>query len=155
MKKQTPFIVMTILGCLAFPPQPASAQTVKSMSGTTDVSAPAPPPQMEKDAPSAKPIKRDFAQQPPLIPHTIDGYGIDKNSNQCLGCHGKSKDLATKATRISPTHFLDTTGKEMATLAPRHYFCTQCHVTQSDAKPLVENTFRPVPSVKLPDRGKK
>lgn len=155
MKKNTPFIMMSILGCLAFLPQPASAQTVKAMSGTTDVSASSPPPQMEKDAPSSKPIKRDFAQQPPLIPHTIDEYTIDRTSNQCLGCHGKGKDAATTATRISPSHFLDNSGKEMATLAPRHYFCTQCHVTQSDAKPLVENTFRPLPAGKQSGRGKK
>ena len=28
-------------------------------------------------------------------------------------------------------------------MSPRRYFCNQCHVPQSDAKPLVGNTFKP------------
>ena len=29
----------------------------------------------------------------------------------------------------------------LADVSPRRYFCTQCHVEQTDAQPLVENTF--------------
>ncbi|HIJ89521.1 MAG: nitrate reductase cytochrome c-type subunit [Desulfobulbaceae bacterium] len=156
MKKQTPFILMSIVGCLAILPQPASAgETVKSLRGATEINAPSPYPQPEKAAPSSKPIKREFAEQLPLIPHTIDEYKIDKNTNQCLDCHGKTKETSAGATRISPTHFLDSEGKEMATLASSHYFCVLCHVTQSDAKPLVGNTFRAVPAPKRPKDGKK
>ena len=33
---------------------------------------------------------RNWPEQPPVIPHTIDGYQIDLNANKCLTCHGRS-----------------------------------------------------------------
>ena len=38
-------------------------------------------------------------------------------------------------------------GKTLSDVSPRRYFCLQCHVTQADAAPLVENTFEPVESL--------
>ncbi|MFZ1045029.1 MAG: nitrate reductase cytochrome c-type subunit, partial [Pseudolabrys sp.] len=32
-------------------------------------------------------------------------------------------------------------GQVLADVTPRRYFCTACHVPQTDAKPLVDNTF--------------
>ncbi|HMV18662.1 MAG TPA: nitrate reductase cytochrome c-type subunit [Zoogloea sp.] len=89
------------------------------------------------------PMPRDFVQQPPLIPHTIRGYTITKNFNKCLDCHAWSRAKETGATKISVTHFKDREGQELSSVSPRRYFCSQCHVPQSDAKPLVGNTFRP------------
>jgi cytochrome c-type protein NapB len=40
------------------------------------------------------------------------------------------------------THFRDREGQELDNVSPRRYFCTQCHVPQTDAKPLVDNTFQ-------------
>ena len=34
-----------------------------------------------------------------------------------------------------------------ANVSARRYFCTQCHVPQADAQPLVENTFKPVTAI--------
>ncbi|BAN97353.1 hypothetical protein E05_25870 [Plautia stali symbiont] len=34
-------------------------------------------------------------------------------------------------------------GVMSSTVSPRRYFCLQCHVPQTDAKPVVENTFKP------------
>jgi cytochrome c-type protein NapB len=42
---------------------------------------------------------------------------------------------------ISITHFMDRNGQMLADVTPRRYFCTGCHVQQTDAKPLVGNTF--------------
>ncbi|EHC48208.1 Nitrate reductase cytochrome c550-type subunit, partial [Salmonella enterica subsp. enterica serovar Give str. S5-487] len=28
-------------------------------------------------------------------------------------------------------------------VAPRRYFCLQCHVPQSDTAPIIDNTFTP------------
>ena len=36
---------------------------------------------------------------------------------------------------------MDRDGNFLAEISPRRYFCNQCHVTQKDAKPLVDNTF--------------
>lgn len=88
------------------------------------------------------PAPRDFVQQPPLIPHTITGYQITKNFNKCMDCHAWGKTATTGATKVGVTHFRDRNGMELDNVSPRRYFCTQCHVPQTDAKPLVENTFQ-------------
>ncbi|QID19447.1 nitrate reductase cytochrome c-type subunit [Nitrogeniibacter mangrovi] len=93
----------------------------------------------EKDGP---PIERNYVQQPPLIPHKIDGYSITTNFNKCMDCHSWTRYRETGATKVSLTHFKDRDGKELSNISPRRYFCNQCHVPQTDAKPLVENTFK-------------
>ena len=90
-----------------------------------------------------QPLPRDFVQQPPLIPHTIRGYTVTKNFNKCLDCHAWARAKESGATKISVTHFKDREGQELSSVSPRRYFCNQCHVPQSDAKPLVGNTFKP------------
>ena len=35
----------------------------------------------------------------------------------------------------------DRDGQILADVTPRRYFCTACHVQQTDARPLVPNTF--------------
>jgi len=93
-------------------------------------------------------LPRDFVQQPPLIPHTVRGYDITVNFNKCMDCHAWSRARETGATKISLTHFRDRDGKELPNVAPRRYFCMQCHVPQTEAKPLVDNTFRPATGLK-------
>lgn len=88
------------------------------------------------------PGDRDFVQQPPLIPHTVQGYQITKNVNKCMECHAFSKAKASGATRVSVTHFKTREGQELDNISPRRYFCNTCHVPQTDAKPLVESTFQ-------------
>lgn len=88
------------------------------------------------------PLDRDFVQQPPLIPHTVAGYQITKNFNKCMDCHAWQKTKASHATKVSVTHFRTREGQELDNISPRRYFCTQCHVPQTDAKPLVDNTFQ-------------
>jgi nitrate reductase (cytochrome), electron transfer subunit len=90
------------------------------------------------------PIPRDYVQQPPLIPHSIASYQITRNANKCLDCHSWSRYKEFGATKISLTHFKDRAGTELADVSARRYFCTTCHVPQVDAKPLVENTFKPI-----------
>jgi cytochrome c-type protein NapB len=60
-----------------------------------------------------------------------------------MDCHAWSRARETGATKISLTHFRDRDGKELPNVAPRRYFCMQCHVPQTEAKPLVDNTFQP------------
>lgn len=85
----------------------------------------------------------NYVNQPPMIPHSIEGYQVSKNTNRCLACHGVEHYRTTGAPRISPTHFMDSEGKVLSNVAPRRYFCLQCHVPQTDAAPIVENTFTP------------
>ncbi len=88
------------------------------------------------------PIPRDYVQQPPLVPHKVEGYAITKNFNKCMDCHSWTRYKETGATKVSLTHFKTRDGQELSNISPRRYFCLQCHVPQADAKPLVGNTFQ-------------
>ena len=90
---------------------------------------------------------RNYPEQPPLIPHKIDGYQIDINFNQCLECHSRANSGVTQAPMVSITHFMNRDNQFLASVTPRRYFCTQCHVGQTEARPLVGNTFVDVDSV--------
>ena len=93
------------------------------------------------------PIARNYVHQPPLIPHQIRGYKVNLNSNKCLSCHGWKYARDAGATKVSLTHFENRDGRVLSDISPSRYFCSQCHVTQADAKPLVENTFEAVDSL--------
>ena len=84
---------------------------------------------------------RNYPEQPPMIPHDVDGYRIDLNSNKCLSCHARSRTQDSGAPMVSITHFMDRDAQFRASVSPRRYFCNQCHVPQRDVKPLVENEF--------------
>jgi cytochrome c-type protein NapB len=99
--------------------------------------------------------KRAYPDQPPTIPHTIDGYQVDKNSNRCLLCHSRANAENFQAPMVSVTHFLDRDGQVLAAVSPRRYFCTQCHVVQTDAKLLVPSDFRDVDELMSLEAGKK
>ena len=89
-----------------------------------------------------------YIQQPPLIPHQIRGYQIDRKANKCLSCHSFKNFQRYDATKISVSHFLNRDSQALADVSPRRYFCLQCHVPQVKAKPLVENSFQPTAALK-------
>ena len=89
-------------------------------------------------------MERAYRQQPPLIPHAIDKYEIDLKVNQCLRCHDWPYNVKENAPKVSETHYTARDGTRLDTVAGTRWFCTQCHVPQADAQPLVENTFEPV-----------
>ena len=99
--------------------------------------------------------KRAYPDQPPTIPHAIDGYQVDKNSNRCLLCHSRANAETFQATMVSVTHFLDRDGQVLGAVSPRRYFCTQCHVVQTDAKPLVPSDFRDIDEIMSAEAAKK
>lgn len=86
----------------------------------------------------------NYVNQPPVIPHSVDGYQVTKNVNRCLQCHGTQNYRVTGASRVSPAHFIDRDGAVSAEISPQRYFCLQCHVPQTNAKPIVENNFYPM-----------
>lgn len=90
---------------------------------------------------------RSYPDQPPVIPHAIRDYQIDLNSNRCLTCHSRQYTEVSQAPMISVTHYMDRDGQTLATVSPRRYFCTQCHVPQTNAKPIVENRFMDIDAI--------
>ena len=120
-------------------------QSLRGENGLNDLSFAA----ENKHLPADRlPIVRNYFQQPPLIPHRVREYKITTNHNKCLTCHSWKNYKKSKATKISQTHFVDREGNAQSTVAARRYFCNQCHVPQVDAKPLVENEFKPVDDLK-------
>ena len=90
---------------------------------------------------------RNYPEQPPTIPHKTRDYQIDLNVNKCMSCHSRTRVGDTQAPMVSVTHFMDRDGQVLSSVAPRRYFCNQCHVTQVEAKPLIENEFVDVDSL--------
>ena len=84
---------------------------------------------------------RNYPEQPPVIPHSIDGYQIDINGNKCLSCHARARTAESQAPMVSITHFMDRDGQFLASVSPRRFFCTSCHVPQNTAVPPVSNDF--------------
>jgi len=98
---------------------------------------------------------RNYTMQPPTIPHKIDGYQLDKDYNRCMFCHARTRTEETQAIPVSITHYMDRNNNVLADVSPRRYFCTQCHVPQAEAKPLVVNTFTDVETLlKRPAGGR-
>ncbi len=85
---------------------------------------------------------RAYPDQPPVIPHSIEGYQLSVNTNRCLSCHKREFTQDSGAPMISVTHYMTRDGQMVADVSPRRYFCTACHVPQADVKPLVQNTFK-------------
>lgn len=91
--------------------------------------------------------ERGWPEQPPTIPHAIDGYHVTREANRCMVCHSRAGAEQFQAPMVSITHFMDRDGQVLAQVSPRRYFCTQCHVVQTDARLLVDNEFLDVDTV--------
>lgn len=141
MKNITIILVLLVIAGLAIQ---ANAETVSSLRGATDIDQDTTAPSAKKYNKDGEPIARDYVQQPPLIPHKITNYRINLKSNKCMSCHSWSNYREAGATKISQTHFESREKNVLANVSARRYFCTQCHVPQVNAKPLVDNEFEPV-----------
>ena len=138
--------MVVLLAAIGFSTQ-SIAETVSSLRGVADIDQDSAAPVAKKYAKDNEPIARDYVQQPPLIPHKIKNYRINLKSNKCMSCHSWSNYREANATKISQTHFESRDKNVLANVSARRYFCTQCHVPQVNAQPLVENVFEPVTAI--------
>ncbi|MGM0704106.1 MAG: nitrate reductase cytochrome c-type subunit [Pseudomonadota bacterium] len=113
--------------------------------GTIGQTLPAPPMARQSREPGRQVL--NYPEQPPVIPHTIRDYQVDRRSNRCLTCHSRENAVDAGAPMVSISHFRDRHQQVLAAVSPDRYFCTQCHVPQTDAEPLVDNEFRTVDQV--------
>jgi len=104
-------------------------------------------PRMANSIDNGKRPVREYPMQAPTIPHRIDNYQVNLNANKCLSCHSRQRTRESMAPMVSITHFEDREGNVLAEISPRRYFCDQCHVVQTDAEPLVGNSFMDVDAV--------
>lgn len=136
--------VLAALALLASAPQAIAQRAVDNMRGPTPLAETVKPaPMVNPDNSDVRRV-RNYAMQPPVIPHKIEGYQVDKNANRCMMCHARTRTQESQAPMISVTHFQNRDGNFLAELSPRRYFCLQCHVPQADLQPLVQNNFKDV-----------
>jgi cytochrome c-type protein NapB len=148
MKHKTVFGTALTLGSLALASSALAAVPLLSERGDMPVAEEfEQAPQLHQYQKDGLPIERNYLLQPPLIPHQIEGYTVTPKFNKCMSCHSWTKYKEANATKISQTHFESRDGMVLANISARRYFCVQCHVPQTNARPLVENTFEPVPAL--------
>lgn len=137
--------LLLMLGSVAWAAPPL--MTVDPLRGPTPLADPTNPPLISPVENKDIRRTRSYSMQPPTIPHKIDGYQIDKNFNRCLACHARVNTEQTQAPPLSVTHYMDRDGNVLAEVSPRRYFCLQCHVIQTEARPPVANTFEDVDQI--------
>lgn len=120
----------------------AAADEVKSLRGDKALTETDAPPTTAKLIRDRESFPRNYKQQPPLIPHKVDKYRINLKNNRCLKCHDKANYKEQESPMAGKSHYVDADGNPTEKISMKRYFCTQCHVPQSDARPLVENTFK-------------
>ena len=119
-----------------------TAQTVTSgLRGPTPLNEEGPAAPMTPMRNTSEKETRNYPEQPPVIPHAIEGYQIDINGNKCLSCHARARTGESQAPMVSITHFMDRDGQFLASVSPRRFFCTSCHVPQNMVKAPIANDF--------------
>ena len=124
--------------------------TVQGLAPGSVFAVPSPPSfKDEASAPGEKGVmKRINREFPPMIPHGVgDLLPITRESNLCLDCHGtQARPKAGEPTPVPASHYVDlrrAPGTKGGRLAGTRWVCISCHVPQTDARPLVRNTFKP------------
>jgi len=133
---------LLLVGAIAVGAGTLAAQTLSSgLRGATPLNDEGPAAPMSPTRNTSEREARNYPEQPPVIPHSIDGYQIDLRSNKCLSCHARARTAESQAPMISITHFMDRDGQFLASVSARRYFCTECHVPQNSSKPPISNDF--------------
>lgn len=130
-------LLLTLLAAIA-------AENLATLRGAAELNDQGKPAIMPKVENKDIKRKRDYPMQPPTIPHKVRDYQVDRFTNKCLSCHSRKRTEESQAPMVSVTHYMDRDGNFLADVSPRRYFCSQCHVVQLDARPLVENEFKDV-----------
>ena len=97
-------------------------------------------------------LPKAYTTLPPQIGHTVDEYlPITMEKNDCADCHDRRKYLGRKGWEWKVGRKLPMPDDHYGTFKKKggsedvsgsRYNCMQCHVPLSNAKPLVENTFK-------------
>lgn len=139
-------ILFATLGLILSQPALADTPRVQTLRGADAAATDQAPPERPYTGGSPgsqKRVARTFSTQPPVIPHSIEGFDeVTLQNNPCLSCHGPENYKNVKAPKIADSHLKDRNGKVLSEVSASRHQCTACHVPQTNAKPLVANTFR-------------
>jgi nitrate reductase (cytochrome), electron transfer subunit len=134
--------ILLLAGALIAGAGSLAAQSLNSgLRGPAPLNDEGPAAPMTPNKNTAEKEVRNYPEQPPVIPHSIDGYQIDLNGNKCLSCHARARTGESQAPMVSITHFMDRDGQFLASVSPRRFFCTSCHVPQNAVKAPIANDF--------------
>ena len=135
-------MTMALAGALLAAPALAQDGGLISLRGATPIPDTNDAPVLFEQSKPANGFGRAYRQQPPLVPHRIEGYQVTKGFNKCLSCHGWPQNAKAGAPKVSETHYVDRAGARTDQITGGRWFCTQCHVPQVDAQALVPNAFK-------------
>jgi cytochrome c-type protein NapB len=135
------FLLVSLVGLTA-----QAFADITSLRGVPEIPATTTPPELMAFIKDKENVPRTFEEQPPVVPHESEKYTINLQENKCLECHMKQpgKDEA-KSVEMSESHFINRNGEKLDHPAGSRHFCTQCHVPQVDAPPLVGSNFKSLP----------
>jgi cytochrome c-type protein NapB len=133
--------ILAVAMLVAFGATAVMAQGFSALRGSTPLNQEGKPDPITPELNKSEREPRNYPEQPPLIPHSIEGYEVSIRGNKCLSCHARTRVSESKAPMISVTHFFDRDGQVLASVSPRRYFCTQCHVPQHGVQVPVRNDF--------------
>ena len=142
--RPTPILVAALVATAA---GAVSAQQLYGLRGPTPLVEEPQPRPLPREVNNDQRQARNWPEQPPVIPHTIQGYQITLNANKCLTCHGRQFTAQSQAPMISITHFMDRDLQTLAAVSPRRYFCTHCHVPQMEVEPAIDSRFVDIDTV--------
>lgn len=142
MKKTITIIVVALAVFLSTGASVAAAVAVDSLRGGQDITETSKKPAKRKQLLVEGGIERSYKLQPPAIPHKTEKDEINLKVNTCMNCHSEKTYVQKKAPKAGDSHYVARDGTVQETLASRRYFCDQCHATQVNADPLVENNFQ-------------
>jgi cytochrome c-type protein NapB len=92
-----------------------------------------------------------FSGSPPVIPHQIEEFlPVRVGENLCLDCHDLPDLIGEELETGDPTpmpasHYTDlrrSPDEVTPNVIGARYVCTLCHAPQTNAEPLVINTYR-------------
>ena len=132
---------LILAGLLAIAASGLAAQPQSALRGSTPLDQEGQAPALTPEQNTSVREPRNYPEQPPVIPHAIEGYEISLRANKCLSCHARTRVQESQAPMVSITHFFDRDGQALASISPRRYFCTECHVPQHTVRAPVENDF--------------
>ena len=142
-----------LLTCLTPGPSITLADQVTSLRGITEIDKNSSAPTIKRYNKDGEPFSRDYIQQPPLIPHSIDRYRINLRSNKCMSCHSWKNYRHSGATKVFSKLSANDKGIQVSITDNGHGLQ---NINGNPVPPSIKrraNLLRGQVSIEHPDRG--
>jgi cytochrome c-type protein NapB len=107
-------------------------QVVPRVTGAASPMGEVPAPALARPVIDDKRLMRNYPEQPPIIPHSIDNYQLTRKTNRGLDCHRRQFTALGRADdQRHPFHA--SRRADSADVTPRRYFCTVTRIADRRA----------------------